>query len=440
MTGGSDAGRSLIDRFVPPGLLNGTADAALRARLAVALAWIAGAFFVVAGVTQARADNDGAALLDAFCAVVTLVSPLVLRRTGRVAALTHVVLALVFCAVLTLAVLVRGAGLSGATVMLAVVPLFATLVVSLRSGAVWLVLSLVAGLALGVLGHQGLIVDRLAPQARLFNDHFVLAAFTAVLFVVAAVFEVRKNDALQRISELEAQRRLAELSEAHTQAASQLARAEQLASLGRIAGAAAHEINNPLAYIIGNLNFAASEPLDGDVRAALVEALEGAQQIQSLVSGMSAVASPQPAPLGSVVVSEALAVALSLAEPRTASRACLVTKVAAVPRVAANEARLTQVLLSLLTTAAQALPEGEATKHEISVTVSGSDGTVVVEIADTGKGGAMRGFGEGGSLAVILNEAVVRSFGGSLTLDSSPGRTVARLTLVASGLSAGRTS
>ncbi|MDP1829595.1 MAG: histidine kinase dimerization/phospho-acceptor domain-containing protein [Archangium sp.] len=420
----------MIDRFVPPEVLAGPADAALRARLAVAFAWVSAGFFLIAGASQARADNDGAALLDAFLAMVTMASPVVVRRTGRVALVTHVVLALVSFAVITLAVLVRGAGMSGATVMLAVIPLFATLVVGVRSGAVWLVLSLLAGIGLGVLGQQGLIVDQLTSPVRLLNDHFVLVLFTGVLFAVATVFELRKDDALRQISNLEEERRRAELSEAHAQAASQLAQAEQLASLGRIAGAAAHEINNPLAYIIGNLNFVAKTVTDPEARAALQEALEGAHRIQALASGMSAIARPGQDPIGSVVVADVLAVAINLAEPHTASRARVVTKVAPVPPVSANEARLTQVLLSLLLNAAQAQPEGDAAQHEISVEVSGNETQVVVEIVDTGKAGSARGFGEGGSLAVILGEAVVRSFGGSLALESVTGRTMARLTLV----------
>ena len=55
--------------------------------------------------------------------------------------------------------------------------------------------------------------------------------------------------------------------------------------------------------------------------------------------------------------------------------------------VDASEARLGQVFLNLVVNAAQAIPEGHAHQHTITVsTATAADGQVLIEIADTGTG------------------------------------------------------
>lgn len=395
--------------------------------------WVATGFFLVAGASQAHVSNEAAAIVDVFCAVVTMLAPFVLRRSGRVAMVTHAVLALVFSGVLSLAVLVRGPGLSGATILMMVTPLFATLVLGARGGLVWLCISLSMSLTVGVLGQAGLISDHLSGEVKLINDHFVLIVFTLVLFAIANVFENRKDEALRHISELEAKRRLAELGQARAHAAAQLAQAEQFASLGRIAGAAAHEINNPLAYVMSNLEYVATSlpGADEELRSALRDAQEGAQRIHRIVTNMSTIVRSENEPLTFVSVTDALTIAINLAEPHTSTRAKVTTRFEKVPKVHANETRLTQVFLSLLLNAGQAIPAGRAGEHEIVVELRLKEGQVQVEISDTGTHLITRGLGEGESLAVILGEAVVRGFGGTLCLESAAQRTVARLTLPA---------
>lgn len=412
--------------------LSGPADLSRRAGLGAAFAWVVSGFFLIAGLSQALEGNFAGALLDLFCVCVTGVSPFLIKRTGRLHLITHVVLALICLGVIALSVLVRGPGLSGATLMLAVLPLVATLLLGVRAGGSWVLISSATGLTLGVLGVKGLIVDHLAGPLHLFNDHLVLLIFTVALFAVAAVFERRKDEALIQIFELEAQRRGAELEALRAQAEAQLAQAEQFASLGRIAAATAHEVNNPLAYLLANLSFVATNVKsvdDPDVHEALRDAREGAQRIQRIVSDMSAIARPSDDVVSPVAVSDALATALSLANAHTSRRARVRTTLAEVPSVTANEAKLTQVLFNLVLNATSGLPEGKPDEHEIAIELSADQERVLLEIHDSGAGASARGLSEV-SLAVVLGEAVVRSFGGSLSLESTPGRSIARLSLV----------
>jgi signal transduction histidine kinase len=300
-----------------------------------------------------------------------------------------------------------------------------------RAGLAWLALALLGGLGLGVLGYLGLITNHLSGSALLFNDHLVLAIFTVALFALGALFDRRKEETFRRITDLEAQRHEAGLRELRARVEAQLVQSEQFASLGRIAAATAHEINNPLAYLLGNLGFVKGHvsTADEDVNDALKESIEGAQRIQRIVQDLSAMTRTSNDGLGAVAVLDALSVALSLAAPLTTPHARVRTSYAEVPVVTANEARLTQVFFNLLVNAVAGLPQGGAATQEIEVTVSSSDGHVHVEFTDAGQARPTRGFDDL-NLAVILGEAAVKSFGGALQLDHRGPRSVARVSLV----------
>ncbi len=435
---------SLLDRFIKPTLLAKSPEEARRARLAVALSLAAMTVFAVAAVGQLAAHNPAAGVVDIACVALNLASLVLLRRTGRLALATHLLMAVVYVAVALLAVFVRGAGLSGATVVLALIPLFATMIAGTRAGAVWLALSLATGIAVAAVGRAGLIRDHLSSHHRLFNDHLALFVITLMLFAAAVIFEQRKEAALRAIEALEQAKRRAEFEQVRTQAAAQLAAAERFAALGRVAAATAHEINNPLAYVTANLQFIAEAVADRpELRTSIQDALDGARRIARIVRDMSRIARPQDEAIGSVVVADAVGAALKLAEPQTHARARVTTALEEVPPVAANESRLVQVFLNLLVNAAQAIPAGRAAENEIAVAVRASGGRVVVEVRDSGCGippdliervkepfFTTKHVGEGTGLGLALSEAIVRSYGGTLTLESAPGRTVARVTLV----------
>jgi CheY-like chemotaxis protein len=112
-----------------------------------------------------------------------------------------------------------------------------------------------------------------------------------------------------------------------------------------------------------------------------------------------------------------------------------VKRYAEVPRVRGNEGRLAQVFLNLLVNAAQAIPEGQAHRHEVRVTTGLHAGGVFVEVVDTGHGiprdqqerifepfFSTKPVGIGSGLGLPICREIVTAVGGTIEVVSSPGR------------------
>ncbi|MEP7126675.1 MAG: ATP-binding protein [Byssovorax sp.] len=419
-----------------------------RVRLSVATAWVMVGILLILAVIHAIARNGREAAINVGLALGIACGPFALRAGVPPRRVLSVVLAACLAGTGSL-VLVHGAGVNPATVAIAEIPIYATLLGGIRFGAVWAVLAGLAGLAVGVLGHAGLIPPTSEPGTRLFNEHAALLVITGTLFLVAALYEIGRHRALDRIAALDARHLAVERERMEAVMAAHSARTERLASLGRIAAAAAHEINNPLSYVSNNLEFAeqALARLAGqaEVIQALAEARDGVERIRRIVLDLKGAARPGDDVIGSVDLARALETAIKMAEGHTRSRARVLTTIGDPRHVVGNEGRLVQVFLNLLVNAAQAIPEGQASQHAIQVRTRASDDRVVIEIEDSGAGmsadvlaRAKEPFfttklGEGLGLGLALAHGILESVGGTLYFDSKPGCTIARVTLAASG-------
>jgi signal transduction histidine kinase/ActR/RegA family two-component response regulator len=429
------------DWFLLPDTLQ-SPEETRRARLGVAIAWVTALLSIAAAAGQLLAGNRRGMTLDLALASLTVAAPFVAKRLG-LRPVAHGMLALAFCAFLAMSIWFRGAGLTPSSLCLALIPFFATLLISTRAGAGWAVASLLGESVIAVLGHAGLVADHLPVDKRLVNDHIALAIVTLLLFWLSLLYERRKEVAMSNLAALEEQRRIAELERVRALNEVQLARNERLASLGRIAAATAHEINNPLTYVSLNLqSIAESQLIDAQVRAQAREALDGATRIQRIVSDMLLCARPGDNEIGSADLFSAITMAMKLAEPTTRARARVRTHLGPLPEVSGSESRLVQVFLNLLVNAAQAMPEGHATEHEIAIESRVLGDRVNVEVRDNGRGIPVeiihqvkepffttKPVGEGTGLGLTLCDGIVRSFGGTLTLDSRPGCTTVVVSL-----------
>ena len=223
-----------------------------------------------------------------------------------------------------------------------------------------------------------------------------------------------------------------------------LATTDRLASVGTLAAGVAHEINNPLTYVLANLEYIREQLLlhraklpanvfeDLDDLAA--EAKQGAERVARTVRSLrvfSRIDEDKRQPLDILQVIEG---ALSLAANEIRHRARVVKIYRPVPLVTADEARLTQVFFSLFINAAQAIPDGHADENKIDVKTWTDSGRAVVEIRDSGGGirpehlsrvfdpfftTKRQGLGSGLGLAIC--HGTVQSLGGEILVESTAG-------------------
>lgn len=183
---------------------------------------------------------------------------------------------------------------------------------------------------------------------------------------------------------------------AERQAQEHLVMSDRLASIGMLSASIGHEINNPLAAVVGYLELAAEglavlaqdhPGVDlGDLPGQLAGAREGAERVRQIVRDLRVFSRGEAEHSGAVGVEPLLESSIRMAWNEIRHRARVVRDYHPVPPVAAPESQLGQVFLNLIVNAAQAIPAGHASENEIRVSVRPDAGGVRIEIADSGQG------------------------------------------------------
>ena len=229
----------------------------------------------------------------------------------------------------------------------------------------------------------------------------------------------------------------------------QLALTDRLSSLGTLVASVAHEINNPLAYTLGNLGLAGGELerlrdqlQEPRVKAALErvihglrDAEEGAGRVANTVKELRAFGRMEERSQRSVDPRACVDWAIRLTSNQLLHQARLITSLREVPNVQANELKLSQVVVNLLTNAVQALT-GEREDNEIRVaTWTDEAGGAVIEVEDNGRGMTeevrlavfepfftTKAVGHGTGLGLSICRSIVAGLGGQIGVESAPGR------------------
>ncbi|ADO72966.1 Sensor protein [Stigmatella aurantiaca DW4/3-1] len=226
--------------------------------------------------------------------------------------------------------------------------------------------------------------------------------------------------------------------------------ADRMVSLGTLAAGVAHEINNPLSFMLSNLRFIDDElrtlmeegqSLSGErgkeVWEALQETLVGGNRVNDIVRDLKTFARSNEERQGQVNVHAVLDLCANIARSELRHRARLVKDYGTIPLVLANESRLGQVFLNLIVNAAQAIPEGSDVKtNEVRITTTqDAQGWAVVAVKDSGVGippeNLARLFdpffttkpaGVGTGLGLSICHGIIVALGGRITVESEPGK------------------
>ena len=223
----------------------------------------------------------------------------------------------------------------------------------------------------------------------------------------------------------------------------QLLLADRMASVGTLAAGVAHEINNPLGYVLGNLNVLANglsgdgekngAGLTAEMKQALQDAVHGAKRVRDIVHDLQTFSRGDSQKRGAVDVLRVMDVSIRMAYSALRHRAQLVRDYQEVPPAFGNESRLGQVFLNLLVNAAQAMPDRPLEQNEVKVTIRREGPHLIVEVKDNGVGMTesvrrrvfdpfytTKTIGEGTGLGLSICHSIVVAMGGTISLTSEP--------------------
>ncbi len=225
-------------------------------------------------------------------------------------------------------------------------------------------------------------------------------------------------------------------------------------ALGTLAASVAHEINNPLTYMLGQLNnlrdtidemdralLSLREPalerfrtLAEQMRKAMDPVRTGTQRIAAITRELRTFSRSAAEDVSWVDVSSVVETVLKLMRKELEARARLELTLEKTSPVLANASRLVQVVMNLIVNAMQALPAEDFGTNTIWIQTRTVDSQVLIDVADNGSGVAAQDrerifepfvttkrVGEGTGLGLFVSRNIVRGFSGDLTVSERPG-------------------
>ncbi|MCF6445370.1 ATP-binding protein [Nereida sp. MMG025] len=303
---------------------------------------------------------------------------------------------------------------------------------------------------LPVIGMQGEALIDVAPVMRLAQLQAGFAAALCLVFGLGLVMAMERRRVLalanaqlegrvtRRTEELEKlnmdlRAQVAERQEAEAalrRAQSDLVQAGKMSALGQMSAGISHELNQPL-MAIGSFAENGRAFLDkGDTATArdnLGRIAELSRRAGRIIKNLRAFARNESEPLEDVNLVDVVSEALAIAEPRLSAEAIkldwtppnhpVITR--------AGQVRMQQVLVNLISNAADAMADKE--RRVLTITLSGGDGQAVLKVRDTGTGleapdklfepfyttkdiGAANGMG----LGLSISYGLIQSFDGQI--------------------------
>jgi PAS domain S-box-containing protein len=254
----------------------------------------------------------------------------------------------------------------------------------------------------------------------------------------------------------------------------QLIQSEKMASFGQLAAGVAHEINNPVGFVMSNLGTLKGyvaifkKLLDGydrlvgamregntpqqeailkeieiihseeelayilkDVDELLRESYNGTERVKDIVQNLKSFVRLDEAKMIEADINDGIEVTLKVIWNELKYKCQVHKKLEPLPLIRCYPSQINQVLLNLLVNAAQAIAE----KGDIFIETRAMDKEIVIRIADTGQGIApehlpkifmpfftTKPAGKGTGLGLSISQGIIQKHHGFIQAESEPGK------------------
>lgn len=248
--------------------------------------------------------------------------------------------------------------------------------------------------------------------------------------VIEAAMGLQERSHLYRKLQAEAEA-LIEATRRETETMRQIFHVERLASVGRLAAGAAHEINNPLAVISGKAQLLMMEEKEPKRSKALQEIVEQTERISKIISDLMGFARPTQPMVSEFNLTSLVENSLQMAHhrfPRT-QVAQVIDISPDIPDLHVDGRQIEQVLVNLFVNGIQAM--GDQGTLTIKASYQASSDRVTIQISDTGPGIAgpdlpkifdpfftTKREGEGTGLGLAVSQRIIQAHRGHIGVTS----------------------
>jgi len=285
-----------------------------------------------------------------------------------------------------------------------------------------------------------------------FNQHDITLMQRFVSFAGNTISQFEKRNLLVKQKEME---------EKQSNIEQVLINSEKMASLGQMAAGVAHEINNPLSYIVSNIqNLAYNleqfshlintlkaekaitqqtlvdtlqhyqfDELQTDSSDIIAEMTEGADRVKEIVQGLRQFAHPDQTQIGDIDITELIDNTLRVAWNEIKYNANVEKHYDTEPVIITGRStQLSQVFLNLFFNAAQAICDKVGV---ISITTKADKKNAYITIADNGSGidenklnkifdpfYTTKPIGQGTGLGLAISKAIIEQHSGQIRVES----------------------
>jgi two-component system NtrC family sensor kinase len=227
-----------------------------------------------------------------------------------------------------------------------------------------------------------------------------------------------------------------------------LVHSEKMAGLGQLVAGIAHEINNPLAFVINNI-FIVQQTLErltsggsGGASASLIprlnkistlaaEMLEGAERVKDLVTKLRTFSRLDEGEFKTVNIHESIESVLLFLRHKMQDRIEVERNFGPLERLSCFAGELNQVIMNLIANAIDSI-EG---RGKITITTNQQDDYFCISIRDTGKGipeeirtrvfepfFTTKPIGDGTGLGLAISYGILKAHNGSIDFSSEEGK------------------